>query len=186
MITRCTGQSRMGRCTYEMVQRERDEISLSECKGEEKLQDSLVAPLTAALSFVMGLSAYFEVDRKLQSHNISRMNLQQLGKEWISNRSIADPEWQARKNKLVDVTEKAFLFTARDLHGGDDNYDNEGDNEGQQPKEQEEAAAWDMEEGAHEVANQSEELADRQQALHAATRTAATRRLRVNRRSPRQ
>lgn len=171
MITRCTGQSRMGRCTYEMVQREPDAISLTECEGDREVPDLFVAPLTAAMSCVMGLTAYFQVDRKLQSHNYSRMNLQQLGKERLSDRSIG-PEWLARKNKLVDVTEKAFLFPARDLHGGDG--DNDSDDDGQQPEEQEEDEGRDMEDPP-----QSEQLGDRQQALRGATPIVASRRLRV-------
>ena len=80
--------------------------------------------------------------------------------------------WRARKNKLVDVTEKAFLFTARDLHGGDG--DNDSDDDGQQPEEQEEDEGRDMEDPP-----QSEQLGDRQQALHGATPIVASRRLRV-------
>lgn len=154
MTMLCTGEGRMGRCTYELVQAQPETVDCSEDE-ESTLEagDLYVAPLTAALSFIMAMNAYFQVDRMLQSRNDSRMRLQQLGKLWLSNRSI-DPEWLARKKRLVDVTEDAFMFTARELHGGDEqndlvNSDSGGDGDGEEEQQEEDVReeASDMEEG---------------------------------------
>ena len=110
MTMRCTGQERMGRCVYRLVQSKPEQI---DCSTEHTVPhgrgDLWVAPVTAGVSCVLGLSAYFQVDRLRQAHNDARMKLQQQKKKWIAARSTGMGRLE-QKDELVNATENAFMY----------------------------------------------------------------------------
>lgn len=151
MTMRCTGEGRMGHCMYEMVQSKPEQIDCrTEHTGPGGKGDLWVAPLTAAVSFVMGLSTYFQVDRLQQAFEDSRKKLEQQQKKRRSSRSI---ERLVAQDELVDATENAFMVPSRVFRGGGANNDSV-----QQQGEQEEGGGGgrDVEEegGPDETTNQ--------------------------------
>eukprot|EP01043_Picozoa_sp_COSAG02_P055881 COSAG02_NODE_6547_length_3502_cov_58.042766_1_plen_137_part_10 len=134
MTMRCTGQERMGRCVYRMVQSKSDQIDCSTEHADLHANGDLwVAPLTAALSCVLGLNAYFQVDRLRQAHNDSRMKLQQQKKKWVAARS-SGIERLERKDELVNVTEYAFMCRSRAFFRDGEPHDVDSQQEQQQQR----------------------------------------------------
>ena len=125
MTQMCTAGRRRRVCAYEMISVAAADAA-ADCGGEEEVEDLQVAPLTAFMSLVIGLHAYFRLDIRMQSLVESREQLEQQHDMWQAHPSI-DSDHLDHKDDLVDKTERAFrarfMGSLDEQRGGDEDDD---------------------------------------------------------------